>query len=236
MSGDRPSPGDVRPADRTTEHKQTGGVPSGQKSLPEKQAVAEGVIAKAKAEDVEDTREETTDKGVRHDLVIPTPPNIPPSIVAERLKLHLNPVTGEPWSAEERQNYLQQQEDERVAHAAAVKESEERMRRDTAVPPAMQPIPHVPTNFLTDRQLEAMQEAQDAGESPVRQAQARDANHPDEIGRREGVRRMEQERRRLQEEEMDEDIERAEVEGEEEEEEEDPEDVERDLNEERHRS
>ena len=66
----------------------------GIKTMPEKQRVAEDVTQRAKDEDVTDMREETTDKGYRHDMVIPQNPTIPPSIVMEREKAGLHPETG----------------------------------------------------------------------------------------------------------------------------------------------
>lgn len=173
-------------------------VAAGPKSIPEKQGIAEDIIADAKARDVEDSREETSGDE-RHDLVIPTMPNIPPTIVQERLRNNQNPATGEPWTREEKMNFDKQTEQARQDHARAVKESEERMREErTAAATPIQPVPHVPNVFLTDAQKKAMQESQDRGEGPIAQAAARDQHHPDEIGRRqaEANQMTEQERRR----------------------------------------
>lgn len=179
----------ARPQNRDVELQQSGGAASGQKSISEKTAVAEEKIAAAKAEDVENTREATTDKGNRHDLIVGGIANIPPTIQAERMKMGQHPITGEPWTPQEHREYHDNIEKDRIAIAKSVKESEDRMRKDVANPP-LQPISHVPTAFLTQAQRDAMQKSQDAGDSPARQAQNRDMMHPDEVGRREGAQTM----------------------------------------------
>lgn len=189
MSGERGD--DSRPADRSAEFRETGGTPSGKKSMIEKSNVSEAKVASAKAEDVEDMREESTDSHkARHDMVIPDNPDIPPTIQQERIRMGQHPITGEPWTQGERRTYEKSIEQGRINHAAAVRESEERMRRDQTNPTPIQPITHTPTSFLTDAQKEAMQQEQDAGSSPARQAQARDANHPDAAGRALGEKRL----------------------------------------------
>lgn len=166
------------------------GEPSAEKtgilSGPSKMPAVEEKIKKAKEEDVEDTREETSGDE-RHDLIIPTEPNIPPSIVQERLRNGQNPATGEPWTRQDRIRYDKQNEQVRQIHARAVRESEDTMRREAAenAPGAqIQPVTHIPTAHLTPGQRVAMQKAQDSGKGPVAQAATRDQNHPDEIGRR----------------------------------------------------
>lgn len=214
----------------------SGQTPLGIKTLPEKQSIAEELAARGKAMDVEDTREETTDRNARHDLVAGKELNIPPTIQAERMKMGLHPMTGDPWTVEDRRAYERELDRSRVDHAAAVRESEVRMQKDQAAPARIQPVPHVPTTFLTTEQRRAQQEAQDAGESPVNQARARDDNHPDIVGRQIGDKRtaMTDQQRQREEAGVDEDIERQEVEGvddvDEEDNEPDPDEVEADLN------
>ena len=159
---------------------------SGVKSLHAKQVVAEQKTAEAKAYDVEDMREETSGYE-RFDNVTGKELNIPPSIIQERLKNNQNPSTGQGWSQEERRNYNKAVEQERQQHAKAVKESEDRMRKEEAEKNTTQrqPTSHVPDAFLTDRQREEMQKVQDSGGGPVAQARARDANSPEELGRSE---------------------------------------------------
>lgn len=173
-------------------------VASGVKSFSERQKVAEEKVAAAKAGDQEDTREETSGDE-RHDLVSGKELNIPPSIVQERLRNGQNPSTGEPWTREDRMAYDRSVEQARQIHAKAVRESEERMRREaTEANTPIQPTPHVPTSFLTQGQKEAMQKAQDEGKGAVAQARARDANDPDALGRAEAERDMaEQEKKDL---------------------------------------
>lgn len=171
-------------------------VASGVKSFSERQKVAEEKTAAAKAGDQEDTREETSGDE-RHDLVSGKELNIPPSIVQERLRNGQNPSTGEPWTREERMAYDRSVEQSRQVHAKAVRESEEKMRREQAEKAApVQPATHIPVSQLTEGQKKAMQEAQDAGKSPIAQAAARDANSPEEVGRREAERDMENEQQK----------------------------------------
>lgn len=155
---------------------------SGAASMPQKQAAAEVRNAEAKVMHTENIREQTTGDE-RFDQAVAGVPNIPPTIVAERLKMQQNPVTGEPWTKSEHDRYLKEQEHAREVHAKAVKESDERRAKEVATP-APQPIPHVPVSTLTEGQKKAMQDSQDRGDGPVAQAKARDANSPEEIGRR----------------------------------------------------
>jgi hypothetical protein len=182
MSGERLDPRGEGSKDRD--------VASGPKSLPEKSKMAEEKTAKAKAEDQEDTREETSGDE-RHDLVAGKELNIPPSIVSERLRNGQNPSTGESWTRAERMAFDKATEQARQEHRAAVREAELTARKEEAEAKApATPAAHVPRSFLTDRQVEAMQESQDRGEGPYAQAAARDRNHPDELGKAEGERRM----------------------------------------------
>lgn len=177
------------------------------KTTPEKQAIAEQIVADAKVNDVADSREETSGTE-RHDLVDTFSPNIPPTIVQERLKMGQHPDTGEPWTRAEEKEWRRANEDARVQHQRAVAEQEEKMRADqSGPPPAIQPVTHVPISQLTERQKQEMQASQDAGASPVMQARVRDANHPDNLGR--SMAMADQNRNP----EVDPDLERAEVEG-----------------------
>lgn len=180
---------------------------------PAKVPTAEEKTRKAKAEDVEDTREETSGDE-RHDLVTATEPNIPPSIVQERLRNGQNPATGEPWTREERMRYDRQNEQIRQIHARAVRESEEKMRKEAAenAPGApIQPVVHTPTAHLTQGQRAAMQKAQDSGKGPVAQAAARDFNHPDELGKRQAEARMTDKTKQREDAGVTEDVETAEL-------------------------
>lgn len=201
MSGEREDP-------RGEEESKDRDVAAGPKSIVEKQAVAEEKIAEAKAKDTEDTREETSGDE-RHDLIAGKELNIPPTIIAERLRNGQNPSTGEPWTREERMAYDREQEQARQRHARAVRESEDRMRKDQAEA-QIQPVTHIPVNQLTDRQKKAMQSAQDSGKGAIAQATARDQNSPEELGRREATQMTEQEKRR-NEAGVTEDVEREEL-------------------------
>ena len=94
----------------------------GIKTMPEKQRVAEEVTQRAKDEDVTDMREETTDKGYRHDMVIPQNPTIPPTMVAEREKAGLHPETGLAEPPEDRKRRREEEAQAMEDHKAAVKE------------------------------------------------------------------------------------------------------------------
>jgi hypothetical protein len=187
-------------------------VAAGPKDLPTKTRISEELTAKAKALDVEDTREETSGDE-RHDLVIGKELNIPPTIVQERLRLGQNPATGEPWSKEEQLAYKKSQEDAVEKHSKAVKESEQLRQKEEAEKnkTEAQPVSHVPTNFLTERQREDMQKAQDSGKGPYAQARARDAAAPGEAGRREAENNMTERDKRREEEGFDPEIERQEL-------------------------
>lgn len=215
--------------DRTADLRKGGGVPTGKKSLSEKDEVAKDIIAEAKTRDVEDSREETSGDE-RHDLVSGKEINIPPSIVQERLKMGQHPDTGEPWTRQEEKAWRDDQENARVLHQKAVAEAEQKMRDDAAAPPtAIQPVGHVPISQLTRRQKAEMQASQDAGDSPVRQAQIRDANHPDTLGRSMAMDKTKAPQQN--EAEIDPELERREVEGEEENDlTRDPDEVEDELN------
>jgi len=183
-------------------------VAAGPKTIFEKQSVAEQLIIDAKVKDVEDTREETSGKE-RHDLVAGKETNIPPSIVQERLACGKNPDTAEPWTKEDRERYDRENERAVEEHARAVKESEDRMRKDQAEKP-IQPVTHIPISQLTEGQKKAMQESQDRGDSPVVQARERDQNAPTEIGRRKAEAKQMNENQR-KDSGVDEDIERKEL-------------------------
>ena len=187
-------------------------VAAGPKDLPTKTRISEEVIARAKALDVEDTREETSGDE-RHDLVIGKELNIPPSIVQERIRLGQNPATGEPWTKEEQLNYKKSQEEAVEKHAKAVKESEQLRQKEEQEKnkSESQPVSHVPTNFLTEGQRKAMQEAQDSGKGPLAQARARDAAAPGEAGRREAEQNMTERDKRREDEGFDPEIERQEL-------------------------
>ena len=174
-----------RPVDNRPEipHPELAKEREGAKSLRERQDVAEEKIRRAKAEDQEDTREETSGDE-RHDLVWGKEINIPPSIEAERLRNGQNPETGAPWSREDRMRYDKEQEQARQAHAKAVRESERQMRKEQAEAP-LQPVSHIPASQMTEEQKKAMQEAQDSGKGPVAQARARDEAGPEARGKRE---------------------------------------------------
>lgn len=220
----------VAPRPKEVDTKKGGGMREGIKTVSEKDAVAKEIIARAKAEDVEDSREETSGDE-RHDSVVPSFPNIPPSIQQERMRMGQHPITGEPWTHSERRAYERELEDGRIRHAMAVREAENKMRADIGAPPALQPILNVPTSHLTPEQKEAMQRVQDEGGSPAAVNRARDENHPDEIGRRLGDEQMTKHEAEREEAGIDEDIERQEL-GEEDEEvevEEDPSEVEAEL-------
>jgi hypothetical protein len=195
--------------DDSREHDRDRDVAAGPKTIQEKQAIAERLIIDAKVKDVEDTREETSG-AERHDLLAGKETNIPPSIVQERLACGKNPETAEPWTKEDRERYDRENERAVEEHARAVKESEDRMRKDQAEKP-IQPVTHVPISQLTATQKKAMQEAQDRGDSPVVQARERDQNSPEEIGRRKAeAKQMNDQQRR--DSGVDEDIEKAELE------------------------
>lgn len=152
-------------------------VHDGQKTLQEKQAVAEEMIVDAKVYDVENMREQTLDKGYRHDLIVPGVINIPPTVQAERMKMGQHPITGEPWTKEEEKRYKEDAARAIEDHALAVKKSEQKMSQEQAT--SIQPVPHIPAAHMTDDQRRAMQESQDRGESPVMQARARDEATPE---------------------------------------------------------
>lgn len=170
---------------KSVEGKTEKDIAAGTKTGPEKAAVAEEKTSDARAMDVEDSREETSGTE-RHDLVIPAEPNIPPTVVQERLRNGQNPATGEPWTREERIRWDRQNEQARQIHARAEREAAKKAADEKAeTPPETQPVPHVPVSQLTERQKKAMQDAQNAGKGPVAQAAARDYNSPEEIGKRE---------------------------------------------------
>jgi hypothetical protein len=102
----------------------------GIKTMPEKQPIAEEVTQHAKDTDVTDLREETTDKGYRHDMVIPQNPTIPPTIAAEREKAGLHPETGLAEDRSEREQRHREAEDAATKHKKA--EEDETRRRDKA--------------------------------------------------------------------------------------------------------
>ena len=182
-------------------------VAAGPRSTADRQEAAEEKIAKAKRDDVEDTRVETSGDE-RHDLITAMNPNIPPSIVTERLKLGQDPATGEPWSREERARYDRENERALEQHAKAVRESEIQMQKDQQGPtPAIQPVPHVPVSQLTEAQKKAMQDAQNSGKGAIAQAKARDANSPEELGKA----KANQMTQREKETGVDEDIEQQEL-------------------------
>ena len=107
----------------------------GIKTMPEKQRIAEEVTQQAKDTDVTDMREETTDKGYRHDMVIPQNPTIPPTIVMEREKAGLHPETG---LAEDRADRDKRHKEEAKAmedHKAAV----EKFEKDRKTPEGQSP-------------------------------------------------------------------------------------------------
>ena len=212
-------------------------VAAGPKSLAEKRQVAEQVIEDAKVRDVEDTREETSGTE-RHDLVIPSELNIPPTIVQERLRMGQNPSTGEPWTREERMEYDRNVEQSRQDHARAVRESEERMRQEQAeAKTPIQPVSHVPVSQLTEGQRKSMQEAQDSGKGAIAQAAARDNSSPDAIGRRQAEEQMTRHDQQREDVGVDEDIEKEElgedVEDTEEDTDKDPDQVQAELDQER---
>lgn len=147
------------------------------RTYAQKVEMAEKITALAKAQDLEDTREESSGYE-RHDLLSGGKElNIPPTIWQERLRNGQNPETGQPWSREQRMEFDKNQEQARQEHAKNVRKSELQMREELAgrqqLPP-FQPVSHVPYNFLTDAQRKAMQEAQDSGGGVVGQADARD--------------------------------------------------------------
>lgn len=102
----------------------------GIKTMPEKQRVAEEVTQRAKDEDVTDLREETTDKGYRHDMVIPQNPTIPPTIVAEREKAGLHPETGLAEPPADRKRRHEEEAKAMEDHKAAVEEFEKRPKAE----------------------------------------------------------------------------------------------------------
>lgn len=154
------------------------------RTYQQKVEMAEQFTALAKAQDLEDTREESSGYE-RHDLLSGGKElNIPPTIWQERLRNGQNPETGQPWSREQRMEFDKNQEQARQEHAKNVRKSELQMREELAgrqqLPP-FQPVSHVAYNFLTDAQRKAMQEVQDAGGGVVAQATARDMAAPDYV-------------------------------------------------------
>jgi hypothetical protein len=187
-------------------------VAAGPKDLPTKAVISEERTARAKAEDVEDMREETSGTE-RFDLVIPKELNIPPTIAQERLRLGQNPATGEPWTKIEQEQYKRAQEESAEKHSKAVRESEllRQKEEQEKTSSESQPASHVPTGFLTEGQKKAMQEAQDSGKGPLAQARARDAAAPGEAGRREAEKNMTDRDKRREEEGFDAELERKEL-------------------------
>jgi len=106
----------------------------GIKTMPEKQRVAEEVTQRAKDDDVTDMREETTDKGYRHDMVIPQNPTIPPSIVMEREKAGLHPDTGLAEDKADRDRRHKEAEEAVKKHEQAVKDADREREKASQLP------------------------------------------------------------------------------------------------------